>query len=187
MCAYYFPVTAQKTTSLTPLVHLASSKLKAAVSAGSAYSQMKPLASTSWSLSVTRNAPLSLGLYPLLFKCAESNIGHNLFWIENKYYLIGRLGELVSRQRAVTGFGLWPRCQGRCLRFYRRVAQLRSVWGWSRAKPREQASESLGPEHTMLVTRGNPVGDTICDITWQEESVSSWESNTWDLDVQEKL
>lgn len=36
----------------------------------------------------------------------QSDVGHALFGIENMYYLIRTLGELTSRQNAITAFGL---------------------------------------------------------------------------------
>lgn len=75
----------------------------------------------------------------------QSNVGHNLFWIENKYYLIRSLGELTRRQGALTSFGLGPRCQSRCLRFYRRVTQFRARWGRAGSQASGSSVWVIGP------------------------------------------
>lgn len=74
-----------------------------------------------------------LGWAPCCFN-GQSNTGHKLFWREHKYYLIRNLGHLTSRQNTITALGLGPRCQSRCLRFYRSIIQSCAGWGWSRAK-----------------------------------------------------
>lgn len=176
--AYYFPGLAQKNTSLIPLIHLASPKFE---SQCPSWLSIKTKEDFHPHLTITscHNKMLlyHLGWAPCCFS-VQSNVGHNLFRIGNKCYLIRTLGELTSRQNAIIAFGLWPKCQSRCLGLYRRIIQCCAGWGWYSAKfwrPQIPWAGCWWPMETLLMTQYTTPYDR------EEGKFSSWESTrgTW--------
>lgn len=120
--------------------------------------------------------PYHLRWAPCCFN-GQSNIGHDLFWIDHKFYLIRSLGETQVGRVQLLPLDLDQDVRADASGFTE--ASFRPMLGEAGPEPSLENKWLKSPSVPWCtVTHGSPVGDVIYDTMWRGERgelVDAWD------------